>query len=160
MGLETIHPVAMTHLNKRLDLARFDAAARLLSDNDIGLRVFVLLGAPHVPVDESIEWTRRTVMHAVERGAAVVSIIPVRGGNGEMERLQALGAFVPLTLADLEHAIEACADVSTSVVTADLWDAQRLPGCDVCRGARIERMRQLNVTGVLAARVTCAACAA
>ena len=55
--------------------------------NGIDLRVFVLLGAPHVPPDESVEWTVRTVEYAARCGAAVVSIIPVRGGNGEMERL-------------------------------------------------------------------------
>ena len=160
MGLETIHPVAMTHLNKRLDLARFDRAARLLSEHDIDLRVFVLLGAPYVPAAESIEWTCRTVAYAVERGAAVVSIIPVRGGNGEMERLQALGHFVPPTLVDLEAAIDASAELSPAVVTADLWDAERLAGCEGCRDARVERMRRWNITGVLSPPVTCAACAA
>ena len=40
-----------------------------LSENGIDLRVFVLLGAPYVPFDESIEWTVRTVEYAVERGA-------------------------------------------------------------------------------------------
>ena len=160
MGLETIHPVAMTHLNKRLDLSRFDAAARLLSDNGIDLRVFVLLGAPYVPAVEAIEWTRRTVVHAVSSGAAVVSIIPVRGGNGELERLQALGHFTPPTLRDLEAALEASAGPSSTVVTADLWDAERLAACDACRPARIERMRESNMSGVLPASITCDACAA
>ena len=158
IGLETIHPGAMKHLNKRLDLARFDIAARLLHDHDIDLRAFVLLGAPFVPTEQSVEWTRRTVEYAVERGAAVVSIIPVRGGNGEMERLENMGAFVPPTLRDLEAAVDACANFSTAVVTADLWDADRLPGCDACRTARVERLRQWNISGLLAAPVTCNAC--
>src|SRR5207244_3155241 len=85
MGLETIAPAAAAHLNKQLDLARFDRAARFLADNGIDLRVFVLLGAPYASCDESTDWTVRTVGYAVERGASVVSIIPVRGGNGEME---------------------------------------------------------------------------
>ena len=160
MGLETVHPVAMMHLNKRLDLGRFEAAARLLSDNDIDLRVFVLLGAPYVPAVEAIEWTRRTVVHAVDCGAAVVSIIPVRGGNGELERLEALGHFSPPTLADLEAALEASAGGSSAVITADLWDAERMPGCDACRAARVERMRQANITGVLADSITCENCGA
>lgn len=160
MGLETIHPVAMTYLNKRLDLARFDAAARLLSEHDIDLRVFVLLGAPYVPAAESVEWTRRTVEYAVERGAAVVSIIPVRGGNGEMDRLQTLGHFVPPTLVELEAALEGSADWSSAVVTADLWDVERLAGCDACREARVERIRRLNISGVLAPPITCNGCAA
>ena len=96
-GLETIEPVAAAHLNKRLDLARFDWAARFLSDNGVDLRVFALLGAPYVRGDETVAWTVRTVEYAVERGAAVVSIIPVRGGTGEMARLQGLGHFSPPT---------------------------------------------------------------
>ncbi|HEV7836511.1 MAG TPA: hypothetical protein VGO75_00470, partial [Gemmatimonadaceae bacterium] len=89
VGLETIHPLATERVNKRLDLGRFDWAARFLAENRIDLRVFVLLGVPYVPVDESTTWTVRAVEYAVERGASVVSIIPMRGGNGEMERLEA-----------------------------------------------------------------------
>ena len=159
IGLETIHPVAIKQLNKRLDLARFESAARLLADNDIELRAFVLLGAPYVPAEESIEWTRRTVARAVECGAAMVSIIPVRGGNGELERLRSLGHFVPPTLRDLESALDTSAPLSQAVITADLWDAERLPGCDVCRRARVERMRRMNITGVTLPRITCDACA-
>ena len=158
VGLETIHPLAASLINKRLDLARFDRAARFLADNGMDLRVFVLLGAPHVPAPESVEWTVRTVEQAVERGAAVVSIIPVRGGNGEMERLQMLGEFTPPTFAQLEEALDRCLTVGRTVVTADLWDAEKLPACEQCRAARIERLRRLNTTGRAEPRVSCAAC--
>src|SRR6266567_4774631 len=91
MGLETIHREARAHLNKHLDLGRFDAAACFLADNGIALRVFVLLGAPYVTLGLSVEWAVRSAEYAAQRGAAAVSIIPLRGGNGEMERLAALG---------------------------------------------------------------------
>ncbi len=158
VGLETIHPVAMGHLNKRLDLPRFDRAAAYLAEHDIDLRVFVLLGAPHVPAADSVEWTLRTVAYAAERGAAIVSIIPVRGGNGEMERLRELGHFTPPTLMDLEAALDASEGVSATVVTADLWDVDRLPACAACRPARVARLTQMNATGVPQARVACATC--
>jgi radical SAM enzyme (TIGR01210 family) len=158
VGLETIHPVAAAQINKRLEPGRFDSAARLLTDNGIDLRVFVLLGAPFVPAAESIAWTARTVEYAVERGASVVSIIPVRGGNGEMERLQALGDFTPPTLSQLELAVEACSQYTGAVVTADLWDVERLPGCEHCGPDRIERLRLMNLTGRLEPRIACAAC--
>ena len=158
IGLETVHPRAMAELNKRLDLPRFDAAARFLAAEGIDLRVFVLLGAPHVPDDESVEWTVRTVEHAVACGAAVVSIIPVRGGNGEMERLRALGAFTPPTLAQLEEALDRCIALGRTVATADLWDLERLPACDACRSQRIERLARINVTGRAEARVACDVC--
>ncbi|HEX2716975.1 MAG TPA: hypothetical protein VHM67_04795 [Gemmatimonadaceae bacterium] len=158
IGLETIHPAAMRALNKRIDLARFDTAASYLATHSIDLRVFVLLGAPRVPAAESVEWTVRAVRHAAERGAAVVSIIPVRGGNGEMERLQGAGDFVPPTLLQLEEALDRCADVAGAVVTADLWDVDKLPGCERCRAARVARMRVMNVEGVRPPRVACEAC--
>ncbi len=141
VGLETIHPVAATYLNKRLDLARFDRAARFLSENGLDLRVFVLLGAPYVPAEESVAWTVRTVEYAVERGASVVSIIPVRGGNGEMERLQGLGHFTPPTLSQLEESLDLSMQFTNTVVTADLWDIERLPACEHCRAERVERLR-------------------
>ncbi|CAN5321916.1 Fe-S oxidoreductase [soil metagenome] len=159
VGLETIHPVAMTHLNKRLDLPRFDRAAGYLTEHGIDLRVFVLLGAPYVPAIDSIEWTRRTVAYAAERGASIVSIIPVRGGNGEMERLRDLGHFLPPKLVDLEAALDACSVWPATVVTADLWDAERLPACEACRSARVARLARLNATGAPQLRIECGACA-
>jgi radical SAM enzyme (TIGR01210 family) len=160
VGLETIHPVAAARLNKRLDLARFDSAARFLAENGVDLRVFVLLGAPYVRAEESIEWTVRTVEYAVERGASVVSIIPVRGGNGEMERLHALGDFTPPTLSDLEDALDQCLLLTRTVVTADLWDVERLATCNHCRSERTARLRRLNVTGRAELRITCTMCGA
>ncbi len=158
MGLETIHPEALTQLNKRLDLRRFDRAADFLSRNGMALRAFVLLGVPHIPPDESVEWAVRSARYALERGAAVVSIIPVRGGNGEMERLAALGQFTPPTLVQLEEALDQCVGWASTVVTADLWDAERLPACRSCREARTDRLRQLNVSGAAPPAVHCDVC--
>jgi radical SAM enzyme (TIGR01210 family) len=160
IGLETINPEAMAQLNKRLDLARYDEAARRLADAGIDLRTFVLLGAPHVPASESVDWTVRTVAYAMARGAAVVSIIPVRGGNGEMERLQATGAFTPPTLAQLEEALDRCLPADHTVVTADLWDVEKLPACEACRASRIERLARMNLSGRREPRIACVSCAA
>ena len=160
MGLETIHPGAMTQLNKRLDLPQFERSARFLTDNGMDLRVFVLLGAPHVPREESVEWTVRAVEYAARCGAAVVSIIPVRGGNGEMERLAQLGQFTAPALSQLEEALDRCLPITGTVVTADLWDIERLSACDGCRAARRDRLARLNVSGRAEARVACARCAA
>lgn len=161
MGLETIHPVAGAHLNKRLDLARFDRAAAFLTGHDIDLRVFVLLGAPHVPAAASIEWTVRTVEYAAARGAGRVAIIPVRGGNGELERLQAIGEFVPPTLLQLESALEQCLAIERAVVTADVWDIDRLTGCANCRAQRVARIQAMNLcpSPQSLPPVTCRACA-
>jgi hypothetical protein len=122
------------------------------------LRVFVLLGAPFVPHEESVDWAVRAVEFAARSGAAVVSIIPVRGGNGEMERLAQLGHFTPPTLTQLEEALDRCVALTDTVVTADLWDVQRLPACDDCRVARTERLERLNVSGHSERRIACARC--
>lgn len=159
VGLETIHPVAGAHLNKRLELAQFDRAAAFVARHNIDLRAFVLLGLPHIAPAESVEWTVRGVEYAVTRGARCVAIIPVRGGNGELERLQALGDFVPPTLAQLEAALDASLALGASIVTADLWDADRLAACHVCGPQRIARLGRLNLTGILEPRVPCSACA-
>jgi hypothetical protein len=158
VGLETIHPVAAAHLNKRLDLARFDRAADFLAEHDMDLRAFVLLGAPYVPAEEAIEWTVRTVEYAAARGAGRIAVIPVRGGNGELERLQALGYFVPPTLAQLETTVDRCLALQPAVVTADLWDVERLTACDACREPRVARLGRLNVTGAPEPAVICPAC--
>jgi radical SAM enzyme (TIGR01210 family) len=158
MGLETIHPVAMTHLNKRLDLDRFDRAAGFLADHGIDLRVFVLLGAPGIPVAEAVDWAIRSAEFAAQRGASLVSIIPVRGGNGEMERLAAAGLFTAPTLRQLERALDGCTGWRDTIVTADLWDVDRLAACDQCREARIARLRRMNGSGVAEPSVFCGAC--
>ena len=157
-GLETIHPRATAHLNKRLDLTEFERGARWLADNNMDLRVFALLGAPHVPAADSVEWTVRTVEYAAQCGAAVVSIIPVRGGNGEMERLAGLGEFTPPTLTQLEEVLDRCVGISGTVVTVDLWDVERLDACNHCRRSRADRLGRLNVSGRPEPRMACEAC--
>lgn len=157
VGLETIHPEAARHLNKGLDLSRFDQAAGLLADHGVDLRVFVLLGVPYVAPRESVDWTVRTAEYAAQRGATRIALIPVRAGNGEMERLEALGHFVPPRLVQLEAALDRCLDLQP-VVAADLWDVDRLPACAECRSRRIERLRRVNLTGRPEPPVDCAAC--
>lgn len=158
MGLETTHPVALAQLNKRLDLPRFDRAAAFLHDNNIDLRVFVLLGAPFVSASEVVSSTVRSVEYAVERGASVVSVIPVRGGNGEMERLKAAGHFDPPNLIQLESVLNGCVQFTSAVVTADLWDIEQLPACECCRTARVDRLRRMNTSGHAEPGIACDAC--
>ena len=159
IGLETIHPVAAAQLNKRLDLDRFDRAAAFLAEHDIDLRAFVLLGAPYVPAADSIEWTVRTALYAAAHGASRVAVIPVRGGNGELERLQTLGHFVPPTLVQLETVVDRCLALTPAVVSADLWDVERLPACEACRSERVARLRQMNLSGHVQSAVSCSVCA-
>lgn len=158
VGLETIAPSAIAQLNKRLDLPAFERGAGWLADHGMDLRVFVLLGVPYVPAAESVEWTVRAVEYAARCGAALVAIIPVRGGNGELERLAALGEFTAPTLEQLEETLDRCRHLTGTAVTADLWDAERLDACDRCRAARVHRLGRLNLGRGAEPRVDCTAC--
>ena len=158
MGLETVHPEALARLNKGMSLADFTRAAGLLRQAQVGLRAFVLVGAPFVPREDGTAWVVRSVAHALGEGAARVALIPVRGGNGELERLAASGDFHPPTLRDLEAALEGALRMGTGIVVADLWDAERLPACALCRGPRLERLAGMNRTGHIQPSVSCPAC--
>ena len=158
MGLETVHPVALPRLNKNLTLESFDHAVSLLDSVGVGIRTFVLVGAPFIPEAEAVDWAIRSVDYAQQRGAKVVSLIPVRGGNGEMQRLAAQGVFRPPTAKHLEEALEGALRLDQGVVLADLWDAEDLGGCSVCRPARIERMDRLNREGGSQPPVACPVC--
>jgi hypothetical protein len=75
-----------------------------------------------------------------------------------MERLQALGAFTPPTLVQLECALDRCLDFERTAVGADLWDVGLLPACEVCRVQRIDRLKRINLIGRAEPRVACFAC--
>jgi radical SAM enzyme (TIGR01210 family) len=158
LGLETVHPAALPYLNKRLELPRFDRTVAFLRERDIDVRVFVLLGAPYVPPDACVESAVRAVERAAQAGACVVAIIPVRGGNGEMDRLRDAGHFTPPTLGQLEHALDGCLPRHDCVVTVDLWDVERLQACAACAPSRVERLRRMNLTQRAEPRVACDVC--
>jgi archaeosine synthase beta-subunit len=163
MGLETIHPRAMPRLGKALDRGRFERAATDLLAAGAAVRAFVLVGAPWVPAEESVEWTVATARAAVAAGATHVSLIPLRAGNGAMEELAAHGAWAPPTLGGLEAALDRClmevaASEAEAVVTADLWDVDRFASCEGCATPRRQRLERLNATGEAEAPVHCETC--
>jgi archaeosine synthase beta-subunit len=73
-----------------------------------------------------------------------------------LERLAALGRFTPPTLSQLEAALDRCLGWTNTVVTADLWDVERLSACERCREDRVHRLRRLNLTGHAEPHVLCA----
>ncbi len=158
MGLETVHPVALPRLNKKLSLESFGRAATLLQSFGVGIRSFVLVGAPFIPEAEMVQWAIRSVDYAQQHGSKMVSLIPVRSGNGEMQRLADLGVSSPPTVKLLEEALDGSMRLDQGVVLADLWDAENLGGCSECRRARIERMDRLNRDGSGQPPVTCPVC--
>ena len=160
MGLETVHPVALDRLNKRMTLDQFAAAAARLLANGVALRSFVLVGVPFISQDETAHWVRRSIDFAFECGATAVSLIPVRGGNGAMEALRAAGEFHAPSFAELEAALDYAISLGHARIFADLWDAARFAPCDFCREQRIARLRRINLTQTPEQRISCPHCAA
>ena len=158
MGLETVHPAALPRLNKQMTLPQFDAAVASLQSRGIGTRAFVLLSPPFVPAQDAIEWAVRSVEHALDLGVDVVSLIPMRGGDGELGRLADQGALTPPSLEMFDQAMEQCLGLGRGVVLADLWDAEAMTGCIGCRKRRIAHLRDMNRSGLFGSRVTCDQC--
>lgn len=151
MGLETIHPEALPRLGKGMDLGDFERAAERLLAAGVPVRAFVLVGAPFVPAAEAAAWAAASARWAFERGVSFVALIPVRGGNGALERLAAAGDFQPPAAADLETALAGALDEAgriaaagrpRPVAIADPWDLDRLAGADDALRARLLAMNR------------------
>ena len=118
----------------------------------------MLLGTPYVAAEEQIEWCLRSVEHGAEHGAEVVSIIPVRAGNGTLEELEADGEWRQTRLALLEDAFDRALESAASIVQVDVWDLQRWSECGACAPRRAARLRRMNLDGKLRPRVECKDC--
>jgi hypothetical protein len=158
IGLETAHPDVLARLNKRMTLADFQAAAGRLRDWGASLRAFVLVRPPWMSEAEGVEWACRSLDFAFDAGAEVVSLIPTRPGSGALERLAETGDFAPPRLASLEAAVRYGLSTGRGRVLADLWDAERFAPCSGCRAARLDRLREMNLTQAAAPRDPCPAC--
>jgi hypothetical protein len=161
LGLETVDPRAAPHLGKGATLDDFARAASFLRSATIEIRVFLLVGVPYVPRSEQIESAVASLRFACDRlDASHVSLIPVRGGNGAIERLAAAGAFTPPDLALLEIALDAGLEAAPRdvVVTADLWDLERLAACAACLPQRRARLERINLSGRAEPRIGCPDC--
>jgi archaeosine synthase beta-subunit len=141
VGLETAHPGVLARLNKRMTLASFCRAADFLAEENISLRVFILLNPPFMPTEEGLEWACRSLDVAAAAGARVCTVIPTRAGNGALEAVDP--PFVPPRLQTLEAAVEYGLSLRGPVVQADLWEAQRFVRCS-CDPARIARLASMN----------------
>ena len=175
MGLETAHPEALSRLGKQLTLERFDRAAERLRADGVDLRVFVLVGVPFVPAAEQAQRVSESVRHAARAGARSVALIPVRSGNGELERLETLGQFKPPDLALLEKCLAGALRVAVSrrrvapgpedpghlppvAVQVDPWDLDQVASdCEACRDERVAAIREMNRTG-MPRRTVCGDC--
>jgi radical SAM enzyme (TIGR01210 family) len=158
MGLETVHTEILKQLNKRMTLEQFEAAGQFLRQNDIDLRVFILVKPPFMREDEALEWAVRSLEFAFECGATAATLIPTRGGNGAMEELAATGQFSPPRLATLEAATAQGIAMNRGRVFADLWDVQFASRCRGCFDHRIARLQSMNLQQYILPSITCDRC--
>jgi len=153
IGLETSHPEVLARLNKKMTLDAFRRAAGFLAENDIDLRVFILLSPPFMPRGEEVEWACRSLDVAAECGAGVSVVIPTRGGNGAMEAIG--GSFHPPRLDWLESTIEYGLSLDGMRVFADLWNVERFFDCG-CSPDRAARLCVINREQRMPPRLACA----
>jgi radical SAM enzyme (TIGR01210 family) len=155
MGLETVHPDVLPRLNKRMTLDDFERATRFLTANGITVRAFILLRPPFLDEDEGIEWAKRSLDFAFAIGVECCSLIPVRGGNGAMERLAERDEFAPPRLESLEQVLEYGLSLQQGRVFADLWDIDKFYPCERCGPKRAGRLLTMNRTQTIQPPVVC-----
>ena len=161
MGLETANPDTLERLNKDLTVEQFSIAAEALRNRSIALRVFVLISPPFTGPTEQDRWLLESVDCALSSGAAVISLIPTRAGNGAMEALAADGQYEPPTLTDIERSFElALARARRTRVFVDVWDLDRFSRCAYCFDARKTRLQTMNLEQDVTARISCGHCGA
>ncbi len=158
IGLETVEPRVLDRLNKRMTLADFARAARFLDEHGIALRAFVLVKPPFLDEAAGLEWAKRSIDFAFNEGAAVVSLIPTRSGNGALDALAATGDFAPPRLATLEAALGYGVAQNRGRVFADEWDLEKFSTCALCFPARQDRLRRINQRQELPPPVGCPIC--
>jgi radical SAM enzyme (TIGR01210 family) len=158
MGLETVHPQILERLNKRMTTDQFAAAASLLREHDIDLRVFILVKPPFMRKEEALDWAERSLDFAFDCGATAATLIPTRAGNGAMEELASIGEFSPPRLATLEAAVTYGLALNRGRVFADLWGVSPTAACSQCYENRIARLRAVNLRQLILESVFCPHC--
>ena len=158
MGLETAHPVALELLNKRIAAADFQHAAAFLKEHQIGLRTFLLVHPPFVPKEEQLAWLKHSIDVAFDAGSDVVSLIPLRAGNGAVEALIREGLAEEPTLSELEFAQEISLGRARGRLFADTWDLQRFARCSHCLERRAARIHRMNLSQTIEPRILCSVC--
>jgi radical SAM enzyme (TIGR01210 family) len=160
MGLETAHPDALDKLNKRFTVEQFVEAADALGTRGVDLRVFLLVSPPFIATDQQDEWLLRSVDAALSCGAAVVSLVPTRPGNGAMEEFAASGLFCAPDLDDIERsfALALTHAAGRCRVFIDLWDIERFASCPDCFTSRRSRLEAMNLDQRVLPPRSCAEC--
>jgi archaeosine synthase beta-subunit len=156
MGLETVHPEILRKLNKRMTLDDFENTVKFLSAHQIRSRAFILLRPPFLSETEGIQWAERSIDFAFRAGVECCTVIPVRPGNGAMDRLVEEGYFNPPRIQSLEAVLEYGIGLQAGRVFADTWDLGLFSDCKECLTQRKERLNRMNLQQEIGCKVNCA----
>jgi radical SAM enzyme (TIGR01210 family) len=155
IGLETVNPVVLQKLNKKMTLDDFSNAVNYLNQHSIPSRAFILLRPPLLSEAEGIFWAERSIDFAFNSGVECCTVIPVRAGNGAMELLLEKGVFTPPDIHSLEKVLEYGIGLNRGRVFADVWDLELISNCKICTGSRIDRLIEMNLTQKVSGRFEC-----
>lgn len=155
MGLETVNPDTIRILNKRMTLEDFENTVGFLAHNGMRSRAFVLLRPPFHTEQEGVFWAERSVDFAFEAGVECCTVIPVRAGNGAMDRLKDEGHFTPPHIRSLETVHEYGIRRQKGRMFADTWDLGMFSDCGDCLTARTERLTHMNHQQVVDEPIGC-----
>ncbi len=143
VGLETAHAPSLKLLNKGFTLDTFRRKAEFLINNNIDLRVFLLVKTPFMTEAEGVEHAIHSVDYSIECGASVCVVIPVRAGNGAVEAIAAETGWQPPRLHSLEAVHRYGVGLNKARVFADLWDSHRFVACEHDT-VRVNNMEAMN----------------
>lgn len=146
LGLETSHPQTLARLNKQMTVEDFARACESLLRQSIMIRAFVLLKPPETSEEQGIERAIDSVRFAFDCGVDCCAVIPVRTGNGIMEKLASAGLFSPPRLSSLEIVLRETLSWKRGRVFADLWDAAQFADFPETAALQISRLEQMNLT--------------
>jgi archaeosine synthase beta-subunit len=155
MGLETANPEVLRNLNKKMTLGKFRDAVIFLTANCILSRAFILLRPPYMSEQEGIYWAEKSLIFAFEAGVECCTVIPVRPGNGAMEKLMDQGLFGLPQIRSLETVQEYGISLKAGRVFADTWDLGLFSECDKCLDSRIARITDMNLTQKIIPEIKC-----
>lgn len=146
LGLETSHTETLAALNKQMTAKDFEEACRLLVDDRILIRAFILFKPPWTTEQQAMDRTLESVRFAFDCGVSCCSIIPVRTGNGIMDRLQQEGTWEPPRLSSLEHVMQTALGWKRGRVFIDLWEARQFADTPDSADEQLKRLSRMNLT--------------
>ena len=155
LGLETVHPEILQKLNKQMTLKDFSEAVHFLKRNNILSRAFILLRPPFLSEAEGTYWAERSIDFAFHAGVECCIVIPVRGGNGAMEKLKEMNLFETPVIQSLEKVLEYGINLKAGRVFADVWDIQLFSSCSKCIDQRTKRLADMNLSQEIVSPVLC-----